>query len=108
MFILNHFLVSLLLGKRQSRCKSLAIKHPFFFSLLSFSVNRMIPINNPATCELCGEWMPKHAPACPRNGVHPSQWSTELDITINILLFHIVYHIPNFNVQNKQLMYLYQ
>ncbi|KAI8082955.1 uncharacterized protein BX664DRAFT_339482 [Halteromyces radiatus] len=29
----------------------------------------------PATCELCGHWIPQHAGSCPRNGVHPSQWS---------------------------------
>ncbi|KAI8377661.1 uncharacterized protein BYT42DRAFT_497166 [Radiomyces spectabilis] len=35
----------------------------------------MIPtIERPATCELCGQWMPRHNPNCPRNGVHPSQW----------------------------------
>ncbi|ORZ26231.1 hypothetical protein BCR42DRAFT_341818 [Absidia repens] len=28
----------------------------------------------PATCELCGQWIPKHEGGCPRNGVHPSQW----------------------------------
>ncbi|KAI8096212.1 uncharacterized protein BX664DRAFT_369927 [Halteromyces radiatus] len=28
----------------------------------------------PATCELCGHWMPHHESNCPRNGVHPSQW----------------------------------
>ncbi|KAI8335806.1 hypothetical protein BC941DRAFT_354954 [Chlamydoabsidia padenii] len=30
----------------------------------------------PATCELCGHWIPQHAGNCPRNGVHPSQWSS--------------------------------
>ncbi|KAI7901675.1 uncharacterized protein BX663DRAFT_513649 [Cokeromyces recurvatus] len=36
----------------------------------------MIPsIICPATCELCGNWLPKHNSSCPRNGVHPSQWS---------------------------------
>ncbi|KAI9009391.1 hypothetical protein CLU79DRAFT_839915 [Phycomyces nitens] len=29
----------------------------------------------PATCELCGHWMPQHSNECPRNGVHPSQWT---------------------------------
>ncbi|CEG73738.1 hypothetical protein RMATCC62417_09061 [Rhizopus microsporus] len=29
----------------------------------------------PATCELCGNWLPNHQSSCPRNGVHPSQWS---------------------------------
>ncbi|CAO3697646.1 hypothetical protein CU097_004913 [Rhizopus azygosporus] len=39
-----------------------------------------IPIYTlPATCELCGEWMPNHASTCPRNGVHPSQWSASSD-----------------------------
>ncbi|KAG1147972.1 hypothetical protein G6F37_005408 [Rhizopus arrhizus] len=31
----------------------------------------------PATCELCGNWIPAHSSSCPRNGVHPSQWSLE-------------------------------
>ncbi|OZJ02097.1 hypothetical protein BZG36_04569 [Bifiguratus adelaidae] len=31
-------------------------------------------ISAPATCEVCGQWMPSHAPRCPRRGVHPSQW----------------------------------
>ncbi|KAI8981467.1 hypothetical protein BDB01DRAFT_794185 [Pilobolus umbonatus] len=30
--------------------------------------------NVPATCELCGNWIPEHLDTCPRNGVHPSQW----------------------------------
>ncbi|KAI8388260.1 uncharacterized protein BYT42DRAFT_559494 [Radiomyces spectabilis] len=29
----------------------------------------------PATCELCGNWLPQHQSSCPRNGVHPSQWT---------------------------------
>ncbi|KAI8068717.1 hypothetical protein BC940DRAFT_237606 [Gongronella butleri] len=29
----------------------------------------------PATCELCGQWLPNHKTSCPRNGVHPSQWT---------------------------------
>ncbi|KAI8092182.1 uncharacterized protein B0P05DRAFT_484153 [Gilbertella persicaria] len=29
----------------------------------------------PATCELCGHWLPEHQTSCPRNGVHPSQWN---------------------------------
>ncbi|RUO96231.1 hypothetical protein BC936DRAFT_142375, partial [Jimgerdemannia flammicorona] len=33
------------------------------------------PVTCPATCELCGVWLPKHTNACPRNGVHPSQWA---------------------------------
>ncbi|RUS22123.1 hypothetical protein BC937DRAFT_90284 [Endogone sp. FLAS-F59071] len=33
------------------------------------------PTSCPATCELCGEWMPKHSNGCPRNGVHPSEWT---------------------------------
>ncbi|KAI8878593.1 hypothetical protein K501DRAFT_195518 [Backusella circina FSU 941] len=36
----------------------------------------MLPtINCPATCELCGQWLPSHSSSCPRNGVHPSQWN---------------------------------
>ncbi|EIE80793.1 hypothetical protein RO3G_05498 [Rhizopus delemar RA 99-880] len=36
----------------------------------------MIPfVICPATCELCGNWLPEHQSSCPRNGVHPSQWS---------------------------------
>ncbi|KAG1051887.1 hypothetical protein G6F43_005936 [Rhizopus delemar] len=31
----------------------------------------------PATCELCGNWLPTHSSSCPRNGIHPSQWSLE-------------------------------
>ncbi|KAI9029701.1 hypothetical protein CLU79DRAFT_735559 [Phycomyces nitens] len=35
----------------------------------------MLPfIQLPATCELCGNWIPQHLSDCPRNGVHPSQW----------------------------------
>ncbi|ORZ22153.1 hypothetical protein BCR42DRAFT_405605 [Absidia repens] len=34
----------------------------------------------PATCELCGNWLPDHQASCPRNGVHPSQWS--MDVTV--------------------------
>ncbi|KAG2213229.1 hypothetical protein INT46_001590 [Mucor plumbeus] len=34
-----------------------------------------VPLNCPATCELCGQWMPGHSSSCPRSGVHPSQWS---------------------------------
>ncbi|CAO3664535.1 unnamed protein product [Rhizopus stolonifer] len=33
----------------------------------------------PATCELCGNWLPTHSSSCPRNGVHPSQWCLEND-----------------------------
>ncbi|CAO3699537.1 unnamed protein product [Rhizopus stolonifer] len=33
----------------------------------------------PATCELCGNWIPAHSSSCPRNGVHPSQWGLEKD-----------------------------
>ncbi|KAI7907286.1 uncharacterized protein BX663DRAFT_495420 [Cokeromyces recurvatus] len=38
----------------------------------------MLPLFNncPATCELCGQWMPGHSSDCPRSGVHPSQWSS--------------------------------
>ncbi|ORX51650.1 hypothetical protein DM01DRAFT_1408600 [Hesseltinella vesiculosa] len=32
----------------------------------------------PATCELCGQWLPNHQTSCPRNGVHPSQWKFDL------------------------------
>ncbi|KAI8341322.1 hypothetical protein BC941DRAFT_331060, partial [Chlamydoabsidia padenii] len=32
----------------------------------------------PATCELCGNWLPDHQASCPRNGVHPSQWSFDI------------------------------
>ncbi|KAI8335771.1 hypothetical protein BC941DRAFT_471747 [Chlamydoabsidia padenii] len=31
----------------------------------------------PATCELCGNWLPEHQTSCPRNGVHPSQWTLD-------------------------------
>ncbi|KAL0095364.1 hypothetical protein J3Q64DRAFT_1713289 [Phycomyces blakesleeanus] len=34
-----------------------------------------LPVQCPATCELCGYWMPRHDYNCPRHGVHPSQWS---------------------------------
>ncbi|KAF1804966.1 hypothetical protein FB192DRAFT_1276504 [Mucor lusitanicus] len=34
----------------------------------------MNPLTAPATCELCGNWLPGHSASCPRNGVHPSQW----------------------------------
>ncbi|KAJ8656321.1 hypothetical protein O0I10_007885 [Lichtheimia ornata] len=33
----------------------------------------------PATCELCGSWLPDHQASCPRNGVHPSQWTCLAD-----------------------------
>ncbi|KAI9299409.1 hypothetical protein BJ944DRAFT_274261 [Cunninghamella echinulata] len=32
----------------------------------------------PATCELCGKWLPDHQSSCPRNGVHPSNWSLSM------------------------------
>ncbi|KAI8647475.1 hypothetical protein BD408DRAFT_378875 [Parasitella parasitica] len=35
------------------------------------------PLICPATCELCGQWMPKHNSDCPRNGIHPSQWTMD-------------------------------
>ncbi|KAI9469899.1 MAG: hypothetical protein EXX96DRAFT_587892 [Benjaminiella poitrasii] len=38
--------------------------------------------NLPATCELCGQWMPGHSSDCPRSGVHPSQWSFVDNYTI--------------------------
>ncbi|KAI9269340.1 hypothetical protein BY458DRAFT_572553 [Sporodiniella umbellata] len=66
----------------------------------------MNPITNPATCELCGEWMPKHASKCPRNGVHPSQWMTESDeITDADLLLYTLYQIPSQWVENKHCLY---
>ncbi|KAF1803405.1 hypothetical protein V8B55DRAFT_1435987 [Mucor lusitanicus] len=34
----------------------------------------------PATCELCGNWLPQHQTSCPRNGVHPSQWQLSSEI----------------------------
>ncbi|KAI8643720.1 hypothetical protein BD408DRAFT_385095 [Parasitella parasitica] len=34
----------------------------------------MNPKALPATCELCGDWLPRHSAECPREGVHPSQW----------------------------------
>ncbi|KAI8878264.1 hypothetical protein K501DRAFT_228743 [Backusella circina FSU 941] len=44
----------------------------------------MIPlVTLPATCELCGQWMPKHSGSCPRNGVHPSQWSLDNNSDMN-------------------------
>ncbi|KAI8640713.1 hypothetical protein BD408DRAFT_347525 [Parasitella parasitica] len=40
----------------------------------------------PATCELCGNWLPQHQPSCPRNGVHPSQWQLLSEIpTVSFL-----------------------
>ncbi|KAI9265486.1 hypothetical protein EDC94DRAFT_58214 [Helicostylum pulchrum] len=33
----------------------------------------------PATCELCGDWLPEHKTSCPRDGVHPSQWSMTIE-----------------------------
>ncbi|SAL99818.1 hypothetical protein [Absidia glauca] len=46
----------------------------------------------PATCELCGNWLPDHQASCPRNGVHPSQWSlaisSEHDHQMNLVLDH--------------------
>ncbi|KAI8072218.1 uncharacterized protein B0P05DRAFT_494404, partial [Gilbertella persicaria] len=35
-------------------------------------------ITAPASCELCGCWLPSHSSACPRNGVHPSQWKFDI------------------------------
>ncbi|CAO3598302.1 unnamed protein product [Absidia cylindrospora] len=37
----------------------------------------------PATCELCGNWLPDHQASCPRNGVHPSQWNFDKTIPCN-------------------------
>ncbi|KAI7865082.1 hypothetical protein BDF14DRAFT_1883767 [Spinellus fusiger] len=39
----------------------------------------------PATCELCGYWMPQHNDNCPRNGVHPSQWTCLITVPLNLL-----------------------
>ncbi|KAG2233215.1 hypothetical protein BDF21DRAFT_390614 [Thamnidium elegans] len=40
----------------------------------------MLPfIVYPATCELCGDWLPEHKASCPRDGVHPSQWSITIE-----------------------------
>ncbi|GAA5806364.1 hypothetical protein EDC94DRAFT_603429 [Helicostylum pulchrum] len=40
-------------------------------------------ITLPATCELCGNWLPGHTASCARNGVHPSQWCLGIDELIN-------------------------
>ncbi|KAI7907530.1 uncharacterized protein BX663DRAFT_491190 [Cokeromyces recurvatus] len=45
-------------------------------------MNSNFIITLPATCELCGNWLPGHSSACPRNGVHPSQWK-KFDIIMN-------------------------
>ncbi|KAI9358749.1 hypothetical protein BD770DRAFT_442953 [Pilaira anomala] len=37
----------------------------------------------PATCELCGNWLPGHSTSCARYGVHPSQWCLGIDELIN-------------------------
>ncbi|ORY91397.1 hypothetical protein BCR43DRAFT_446494 [Syncephalastrum racemosum] len=39
-----------------------------------FVKSTFLPRSAPATCELCGSWLPQHQSSCPRNGVHPSQW----------------------------------
>ncbi|KAI9359883.1 hypothetical protein BD770DRAFT_342574 [Pilaira anomala] len=38
----------------------------------------------PATCELCGQWMPGHSNDCPRSGVHPSQWTLKEQESVDI------------------------
>ncbi|KAI7857724.1 hypothetical protein BDC45DRAFT_435119 [Circinella umbellata] len=38
----------------------------------------------PATCELCGQWLPEHIETCPRNGVHPSQWTMTMHIVDDV------------------------
>ncbi|KAI8997261.1 hypothetical protein BDB01DRAFT_713204 [Pilobolus umbonatus] len=48
-----------------------------------------LQITCPATCELCGHWMPQHSGDCPRYGVHPSQW-TMIDIDPITIDYH--YH----------------
>ncbi|KAG2200622.1 hypothetical protein INT47_007366, partial [Mucor saturninus] len=37
----------------------------------------------PATCELCGNWLPGHSTSCARYGVHPSQWCLGIDDVID-------------------------
>ncbi|KAL7315450.1 hypothetical protein PS15m_004670 [Mucor circinelloides] len=43
-----------------------------------------IPFMSPATCELCGQWMPGHSSSCPRSGVHPSQWTMSIVHPMNL------------------------
>ncbi|KAI9498715.1 hypothetical protein BDB00DRAFT_754604 [Zychaea mexicana] len=38
----------------------------------------------PATCELCGNWLPNHQTSCPRNGVHPSQWTMTTLLIVDV------------------------
>ncbi|KAL9544460.1 hypothetical protein MBANPS3_007615 [Mucor bainieri] len=42
------------------------------------------PLMTPATCELCGQWMPGHSSSCPRSGVHPSQWTMNIVDPMNL------------------------
>ncbi|CAO0799069.1 unnamed protein product [Mucor circinelloides] len=52
----------------------------------------MNPSTLPATCELCGNWLPGHSASCPRNGVHPSQWKdSQFHQTIEEQLISIDY-----------------
>ncbi|KAI8388769.1 uncharacterized protein BYT42DRAFT_490931 [Radiomyces spectabilis] len=44
---------------------------------MPFHCLHLLSVVCPATCELCGHWMPQHSGNCPRNGVHPSQWSMD-------------------------------
>ncbi|KAI8146981.1 hypothetical protein BJV82DRAFT_597305 [Fennellomyces sp. T-0311] len=46
----------------------------FFFSLTMQPPFALLP----ATCELCGDWLPDHQSNCPRKGVHPSQWTATM------------------------------
>ncbi|KAI9486517.1 MAG: hypothetical protein EXX96DRAFT_549359 [Benjaminiella poitrasii] len=55
----------------------------------------MIPsIICPATCELCGNWLPQHNSSCPRNGVHPSQWKLFSDNKNPEHKEPVSFHIP--------------
>ncbi|KAI8973432.1 hypothetical protein BDF20DRAFT_914875 [Mycotypha africana] len=46
-----------------------------------FRTTTPIILQTPATCELCGQWMPAHSSSCPRSGKHPSQWTLDNDAT---------------------------
>lgn len=75
---------------------------PFCFTHLFLFFPYRQPTTMPATCELCGSWLPDHQvrsfynanylfhlcspilfslvqASCPRNGVHPSQWTCFAD-----------------------------
>ncbi|KAI9300097.1 hypothetical protein BJ944DRAFT_273513 [Cunninghamella echinulata] len=52
----------------------------------------------PATCELCGHWIPQHSGSCPRNGVHPSNWSKENGTEPAVNLSSSYIDIPNTNL----------